>query len=544
MDKVRSVVPVDNDRSSQKPAQTHPLNEFLTLLFSAWAALLLYYLPYLFLCAPQNDDQSWYMYAAQRMMSGAQLYGPQLIQANPPLIIWFSAIPVYLAHLLHLDSYLVLELIVFVLICASTAWCGRILYRTGVFRSPALFCFGLASVLSAEIFLSGGVLGQREHLLVIFILPYLLSAACKGRANLPFLELCALGIAAGIAVCFKPQHVIILIVLELLLTVWTRSLRRLVSPDFLCAVLAIFSYIASVRLAAPLYLSTTVPLLRETYWAYGDFSTWSLIRTGYLYDLFFLLALAFCIARRHSFRFPLVPAAFLACSLASSIAYYAQHTGLEFREYPQEAFLLFAIAWMVLESARTAGWKIDATFFVSTPVFALIFLLPLIILGPVFAKFEPLSWRVPNAVFAQYPPQTHVWIISTSTEAAPAVMRRHLIWGSRLECLWMLPAIIKNERAEAGGPAPRKILPPDTVKRLAALLRAQTTEDLQQWKPAVVLVRQCHKSDPWAWTCWGFKNADFDPLPWFLESPAFAAEWAHYRLQETRGNFDVYTRIP
>jgi hypothetical protein len=108
----------------------------------------------------------------------------------------------------------------------------------------------------------------------------------------------------------------------------------------------------------------------------------------------------------------------------------------------------------------------------------------------------------------------------------------------------MLPAIIKNERAEAGGPIPAKVLPPDVVKRLAALQRAQTTEDFQRWKPAVVLVRQCRKSQPRDWPCWGLRNVDFDPLAWFLQSPAFAAEWAHYRLQETRGYFDVYTRIP
>jgi hypothetical protein len=64
---------------TEKPAQPHRPNRFFTLLFSAWAAWLLCYPPFLFFCAPQNNDQSWYMYAAQRMIGGAQLYGSQIV---------------------------------------------------------------------------------------------------------------------------------------------------------------------------------------------------------------------------------------------------------------------------------------------------------------------------------------------------------------------------------------------------------------------------------------------------------------------------------
>ena len=64
------------------------------------------------------------------------------------------------------------------------------------------------------------------------------------------------------------------------------------------------------------------------------------------------------------------------------------------------------------------------------------------------------------------------------------------------------------------------------------------TEDLQTWKPAVVLVKLCRPEG----ICQAMTGVPFDMLGWFLKDPAFTAEWANYRKRTGDGYYDVYTR--
>lgn len=514
--------------------------QLLTLALAAWTAWLVLYWISMIVCAPQNNDQSWYLYAAHLMLSGAHPYGLQIAETNPPLILWSSTIPVFLAHLLHLDSYLALKLLVFAMIAGSVAWSRRVLRASGLADlPPALRYLAVGSVLTAEIYLGWTELGQREHLLVILILPYIFSAVSNGRAKLSTAELCSLGLVAGVAVCFKPQQVLTLVALELSLAAWTRSLRRLISPDFLSAAFAILAYIAAVRLATP-YFSKMVPILRETYWAYGEASVWTLIKTEPIFNILFVLALAVLVWQRRKLRFSAAIGAFLACAAAASIAYCSQHIGylMNYRAYPEHAFLLLAIFWLTIDffpPALAARWKFNSTFTGATLVFALILL-------PALALLSSASKRnksFPTTVFAHYPPNTAVFTFSPNiSDEFPAVLQDQLVWASRSPHLWMLPAIVQNEAAEAGGPAPGKVLPRSVVSRLAAEQRAETAEDFRRWQPKVVIIRRCHPGG----NCLGMDKLNFDPLPWFLQSPQFAIEWSNYRLQTIHGDYDVYTR--
>jgi hypothetical protein len=104
----------------------------------------------------------------------------------------------------------------------------------------------------------------------------------------------------------------------------------------------------------------------------------------------------------------------------------------------------------------------------------------------------------------------------------------------------MLPAIVQNELGPTGGPAPFKRLSPETVARLAALQRTESAEDLNYWRPSVVLVEQCNLKH----SCQGIEGKDFNMVSWFLQSPEFATVWSHYQRQPDFGNYDVYTSAP
>src|SRR3954454_16554474 len=52
--------------------------------------------------SPLKDDIAWLLYVARRWLAGRELY-VDVVEVNPPLIVWFSAIPLQVASVLGID---------------------------------------------------------------------------------------------------------------------------------------------------------------------------------------------------------------------------------------------------------------------------------------------------------------------------------------------------------------------------------------------------------------------------------------------------------
>ena len=120
--------------------------------------------------SPLKDDIAWLLYVARRWMAGRELY-IDVVEVNPPLIVWISAIPLEIARWLNVDTQFV-AMPVFVAGVLGCAWWTASLLRArgGIFaeRLPVFAAIG-----SALLILPAADLGQREHLLVAAFLPYL-----------------------------------------------------------------------------------------------------------------------------------------------------------------------------------------------------------------------------------------------------------------------------------------------------------------------------------------------------------------------------------
>src|SRR5271157_5778984 len=53
--------------------------------------------------SPLKDDVAWLLYVARRWLAGRELY-VDVVEVNPPLIVWISAIPIRLAGVLGIDA--------------------------------------------------------------------------------------------------------------------------------------------------------------------------------------------------------------------------------------------------------------------------------------------------------------------------------------------------------------------------------------------------------------------------------------------------------
>jgi hypothetical protein len=496
------------------------------------------------LTARPGHDQSWYIIAAERFLAGAKLYGPQIAETNPPLIIWFSALSVLIAHSAHIASMLAFRLLVLAIIFGCAGWSARLLHRDNPDNSYSLLVT-LCLIVLFDCGIGAYDFGQREQLMVVLSLPYILAVATGVTDRLSFAENCGLGIAAGVGICFKPQQVLVMVFLELFLALKTRSLRRGLSPTFLAVLFTGAFYLLLVRLTAPLYFSDAVPLIINTYWAYGRHTLLQLMLVRWKTLLVILFGSLACIRLRRSIRLSLIPAALLICSFASVLAFCIQHTGFIYQAYPSNAFAALAILFLLMELLKPLVSRLKRD---SPSIFrgsVVVLTLIAVVFGTLALTRKIHNDRpTPNELeldhfLAQNARQTPVYIFSTNVTALSDVFEDNLVWGSRFPAIWMLPAIVQNELGPLNTSVPFKRLNSKTLAKLAELQRTDTIEDLNHWKPAVILVDHCSVEQP----CQALEGRNFDIIAWFMRSPDFVEAWSHYKRQQGSASYDVYKLV-
>lgn len=521
---------------------TAPLAWTVTLAEPALLAVLLCYLLYEFLLSHVDGDQAYLLYAAQQMLHGVQLDGPTLIETNPPLIVWFSLIPAELGRLLHINAVFALRVVVLGMLAASAAWGWRLLRLADV---AAAMGRRMARVLWACTFLlivvtQPAEFGQREQLLLALLLPYLLAAGSGVVDRLRVGERVALGACAGLAVCFKPQHLLTLVCLELFLAVYGRTLRRLLSAELLSAVAVGVLYVAAVRVFTPAYLLVIMPLLRDTYWALGEYSLAQMaLHVGRTLTLACVAAAAAWYLLRKRLALARLEGVLLASGIGAVLAYFQQHTGWYHQRFTAMALLEIGMVWVIADLLRVQLRAAVPGSALRSAAWGVLPLCGVLLFAAVWARkrHTPPAHEDMQAALMQLPPGTVVYAFSVGMNAFPAVEERQLTWASRFAHLWMLPAIRANEAASPDTPPAHK-LSSQRVVELATLQRRETTQDLLRTQPAAVFVEQCTLLHP----CESYK-APFDAVAWFAQDPGFAALWSRYALCRPIDGFDMYVRV-
>ena len=233
------------------------LPRFRHLLVAREAAVILAVLIVLLGALPaflsrMQPDTAWLLYATERMLDGARLY-VDLIEVNPPLIIWLDTIPVALARGLGTTSELMFTALVLALVLMSAGWSRALLARLFPGRPILVRCLALL-ILFVLLPLTREDYGQREHLFLALALPYIwITALRTAGASVGRIESWAAGLAAGIGIGLKPYFVLLWIALELFMIVCSsRKLPRL-RPESLAVVGVGCAYLLTVALVTPAY---------------------------------------------------------------------------------------------------------------------------------------------------------------------------------------------------------------------------------------------------------------------------------------------------
>jgi hypothetical protein len=525
-----------------KQIQTKQTWMLLTLAAAGMAVLLA-------LLPAAGHDQLWCLYVAQRMLHGTTLYGPELLESNPPLIMGILLIPAALSRLLHLPVTILFKLGVLLLEAASAITSLRILRSLQATLSPvsrwtlAFVFLAIYAVVPARDF------GQRDHLLALLCLPYVLAAALDAESpntaihfnSQPLSRTLALliGIAAGLGICLKPHHILIPIAIEAALLLKRRTARTLLRPEPLAIAATCLIYLVAIHLFTPNYITQVVPLLRDVYWAIGHLTLPKLLLEAIELHILaaITIALYFFFGNRNN---PLRPAILnlILAGIASTIAYYLQGTGWYYQQIPAISFFAAALSLQILPFATRPlpTWTPKAAAALS------ILALTLTAYFSGYSLKNPTTFpsglsNIPDPTFfANLPPNTPVAILTTVVDdSVPPIFTHHLLWAQRTNNLWVLPAILRNETPN--GQPPQHKIPPTRLDELDRQQHLWMVEDLNRWRPALILVLRCQ--DPTV-QCQILEDRHDNLLAWFQRDAAFRAAFSQYHLLRTSGPYDAY----
>lgn len=478
-----------------------------------WIILLFYGLAFLtqsFLLL--NHDVSWCMHAAERMLAGGT-YVQDFFDINPPLSLYLYAPPVLLSHFSSWHFALTLQIYVFTLSAGSLFICSELI--SSLFSESRLLgqCF---LIVLAFIFLIFPLhdFGQREHLLLILIMPYLLATLAYLRGLiLPTGLMIAIGLAASMGFGLKPYFLISFFLVEAYLLSQKPNRHTLLRPDLLTLVLALSAYILSLWIFHTNYIYIIVPLAMKYYYA-GFHDPWSALCLHPVIFLFGFLSILVLFEKTHRKECMVL----FWVTLGLLAAYLLQRTVWTYHFFPPLCTsMLLSVLLLNRIFAQPQGHLSQNVFGIFLA--GLLFSFPLGYLG-YYLKTDLFYKKtyLPLISFMQDIAGGHsVSILSTRIHNTfPAVDYAHVQFVSRFPHFSMLPGMIRQVRPYVNSPCPPQL------KRDQDQFINLVTNDLIDKKPEFIFV-DVQRYNAYLETIY------FDYLAYLNQNPHFQRVWKHYR---------------
>jgi hypothetical protein len=393
--------------------------------------------------SPLKDDVAWLLYVAHRWMAGRELY-VDVVEVNPPLIVWISAIPLELARLLGVGSQFV-AMPVFIAGVLGCAWWAATLLRTQgrIFaeRMPVFAVIG-----SALLILPAGDLGQREHLLVAAFLPYLVvfARSLDGRRSSVAAALIA-GALAGLGCALKPRYVGVFVVLECVALTWGLRPWRMLP---FAAAAAVAGYAGLVAILCPAYLSKAVPLALALYGA-TDVPFLDLLGDSAMLLCGQAVAIGLLWMRRRSLRDYSVVLTLVVFAATSTVICFVDGKDWYYHRLPATvATVLALVLWIAIELYQrrwTARWPLVAAGLAVTVFCAS----SIVRLEPEAVELvEPKQTtvdRLEQIIRSQHA-RTYIAFSEWIALGFPVVNETGVTWASRFDSMWALKGEVWRAR--------------------------------------------------------------------------------------------------
>ena len=452
-----------------------------------------------------SHDDSWYLVATRKFLDGQQLY-VDIMEVNPPLNFYLTAPALLFADLTGLSDTAALVLQTCVLCGLSGLWVLRLLRKSDVQQAAQGFTF--ATCLGGLFLLPMGELAQREHMLLIFGMPYLTYAIIgRERIGIGKAEAFLLGLVATLGFALKPYFLLIATGI-VLAGPFKGVMSRTFAPANLGLATGLVWFAAFTIIVHPEFFSDILQVARKIYWVYGEDSTRVLFRQETV-GLFLFTLLLF----HRGFAGDPVSLRYVGAGAGALASYLIQFKGWDYQILPLSYFLMAGAGWLAVRkeifSRREAAPAV------------LVLLVVCLTLGKEVAEgpYRPASVDA-FTPFVQHEGET-IMVYSTNVYASfPFVNAVGGRWASRYPAQWTIPgALIATRRGacldERAGCS--------EYEAILADARSANTEDFLRYRPDLVFVDMRDEKSY-------FHGEDFDYLDFQLVDARFSEAWMQYRM--------------
>ena len=496
-----------------------PVLALVLLVFLAATALqLLYVLP--------NHDSAWLLVAAERMLDGGT-YERDFSELNPPLAILIHAPAILVRTILGLETYNA-----FIVLMLTYIMVSLVLLRTVVAKGfpPASDLRRWLTPIAALLLLllPGFDFGQREHLITIFVMPYLALHATKlSRRTQPRGLTVLISAWACLGMFLKPVYLLLPVLIALDRAVRLRSLRSLFSVDMITIGVMGLAYTAVVLIRFPDYF-TFAQYAMEFYGVFkNDF-----IGVALPVVLYVLVGVALALFAARVTDSPEERRMFVLLTLAAGVAATSvilQQKGWSDHMLPISMFVsMSGLMIAVIAGRRIRRESTNRAFTLvarAAPALFAVLLLQSSLWGfdqmsrqdlrqtELYSELEPVAAYKRLYVFTSR--------VSVGTHWVATI---HANWASRFPSLWVLPGYVAAIDSGELSAARRE--------QVAEDIRRSVEEDFERYRPEVVLVDRREYEH-------GIERP-VDFLDFFLVSERFAVIWKSYSFHKAVDGFDIY----
>lgn len=484
-------------------------------------------------------DVGYLIHAGSQLLAGAS-YGKDLFETNPPMILYLYLPPLFLAKALSISIATAVQIYVFSIAVLSISCCFNLLKRIFAEQDSLMVYIMTYTLMCVFLFMPVNQFGQREHLLMMFMMPYLFAAVLEVRNKTinPWLAF-SIGLFAGIGFAFKPYFLITLCLVEIYFIVAKRSLWGWIRIESVTIAAVLIAYLASIIIFQPEYIKLLLPFVANFYFA-GTKSPWIDILTHPLVDYCIFATAAFFLYYKYD-RYRDLSTVLVLALIGMILAFMIPRAPWYYHVMPALGLscLLLAnyfgqviVSWS--KHNNTVAILIKETCFLAI-VFGFVFYIP--IANSYFMAAYRMNEKIisPLNQIADYiqskPAKQTIFCFSgdTTEDCFPLVYDSKSNYGTRYPFFWWLRGALKLE----GYPESKKMLTGQLLNDKKELIN-HVAEDLTQNKVNLVFVNvrdiKC------------FVNKKFNMIAYLSENKKFRAAWKHYKYQKTIGYYQIYER--
>lgn len=485
---------------------------------------------------PLNHDVGWFVSVARRLLAGEHLY-TRIIEVNPPLIMYLMVPAVLLADGAGMSDQAALNAVVIGLVLLSIAISTRLLMSSD--RSATESAAWAALLAFALLIVPGADFGQREHLLVILSVPFVITGWRRRLGvDVSAREGWLTGLLAGAGFALKPHFLLIWAALEAWNVLGTRPCLRLRAirrrSETVAVAVFLALYAAAVGLWFPEYFAL-MGRIAGVYQSYWPQSGIGLVAVLYALPLTLLfLAVGLRGIARPGER---LGATWLVFAAAGLLMAALQAKGWSYHFLP--ALVAMVIGGTIVAAASAGAWARSTSSarlrLMMSLAFCVLAFYPVSVMvwkSTLAHELQREIWTDRVETLAPYRPDSVFVFGDLVDDAYPLLNYLPARSASPFASMWWLAAAY-----EGGESTPR--LNDAAFTEAGAVERdffRRTVVSFSEHRPDLVLVDTA--------THGRFGGQAFPYVAYFSRDSAFAAAWASYARVGAMDRYVIMSRAP